>query len=73
MRNKLRESRIAKGLNQRQLSELSHTPQSLVSSIERNVIKPWPKVIQRLSKALKVPAYELFPDDFNSGISGKRG
>ncbi|MFC1931882.1 helix-turn-helix transcriptional regulator [Chloroflexota bacterium] len=65
MRNRLRESRINNGLNQRQLAEKAHTPQSLVSSIERGVIKPWPKVIKRLSKALKVPVNELFPDDFS--------
>ena len=60
---KLREVRLAKGLNQRELSEASHTPQSIVSSLERGVLKPWPMVAKRLSKALRVPAQEIFPED----------
>jgi transcriptional regulator with XRE-family HTH domain len=51
------------GLNQRELSEASHTPQAIVSALEREVLKPWPKVAQRLSDALGVPADKLFPED----------
>jgi len=51
------------GVNQRQLSEASHTPQALISSIERGVLKPWPKVAERLSKALNTPVERLFPED----------
>ena len=65
MRNRLRESRIAKGLNQRQLAEKAHTAQSLISTLERGNIKPWPKVIQRLSRALKVSRKELFPEEWS--------
>lgn len=60
---KLREYRLAKGLNQRQLSEASHTPQSLISALERSVLKPWPKVRRRLVRALGVPETELFPTE----------
>jgi len=60
---KLRDVRVAKGLNQREVSEASHTPQAIVSALERGVLKPWPKVAQRLSKALGVPAEQLFPED----------
>jgi transcriptional regulator with XRE-family HTH domain len=60
---KLRDVRLAKGLNQRELSEASHTPQAIVSALERGVLKPWPKVADRLSKALGVPAEQLFPED----------
>lgn len=63
MPNNLRESRTLKGLNQRELSEKAHTPQATVSALERGVLKPWPKVAQRLSKALGVPAEHLFPED----------
>ena len=59
----LRDARVAKGLNQREVSEASHTPQAIVSALERGVLKPWPKVAQRLSKALGVPAEQLFPED----------
>lgn len=63
--NRLRHTREMRKLNQRQLSELSHTPQALVSAIERGVLKPWPKVVTRFSEVLGIPADELFPDDFN--------
>jgi len=62
----LREVRLQKGINQRQLAEATHTCQSLISSLERGVIKPWPKVADRLSKALRTPVGELFPDDMAS-------
>lgn len=61
--NKLRQVREARGLNQRQLSELSHTPQSLVSAIERGALKPWLRVAERLSEALGIAIEELFPED----------
>lgn len=61
--NTLLEERRERGLNQRELSELSHTPQSLVSAIERGALKPWPKVAERLSSVLGVPIERLFPED----------
>ena len=67
--NKVRKVREGKGLNQRELSELSHTPQALVSAIERGVLKPWPKVAERLSDALGIPVENLFPKDKGRLIS----
>jgi transcriptional regulator with XRE-family HTH domain len=64
--NRLREIRLGKNLNQRELSEASHTPQAIVSALERGVLKPWPKVAKRLSQALAVPAETLFPEDKES-------
>lgn len=61
--NTVHKVRQSKGINQRQLSELSHTPQSLVSAIERGMLKPWLKVAQRFSLVLEVPIEELFPED----------
>ncbi len=61
--SKLRDVRQAMAMNQRELAELSHTPQAIVSALERNVLKPWPKVAQRLSIALGIPADKLFPED----------
>ena len=58
---KLREVRLAKGLNQRELAERSHTAQSLVSALERGVVKPWPKVAKKLARALGASVEELFP------------
>ena len=61
--NELRESRLIKGWNQRELAEAAHTPQALVSAIERGRLKPWPRVARRLSDVLEVPVEELFPED----------
>ena len=61
--NKVRQARESHGLNQRQLSEISHTPQALLSAIERGTLKPWPKVAERLSKALGISIECLFPED----------
>lgn len=61
--NRVKEIRQAKGLNQRQLAELSHTPQSAVSNIELGRWKAWPEVMQRIAQALGVCVEELFPED----------
>ena len=60
---RLRQLRLAKGLNQRQLAEKSHTAQSLVSAIERGTLRPWPKVMKRLARALGSTMNEVFPAD----------
>jgi putative transcriptional regulator len=59
--NRLKEIRLAKGLNQRELSEKVHTAQSLICRIECNELKPWPKLRRRLAKVLGVTINELFP------------
>ena len=62
--NRLKICRQVNGLNQRQLAELSHTPQSIVSELERSARRPWLKVAQRLAAALNTSVQALFPDDF---------
>jgi transcriptional regulator with XRE-family HTH domain len=62
--NKIRQIREMKGLNQRQLAEKAHTAQSLISNLEHDRMKPWPKVIRRLSRVLKVSRQELFPEEW---------
>lgn len=69
--NKVKVLRSKKGLNQRQLAELSHTPQSLISALERGKVKPWVKLAERLSIALDVPIDEIFPHDIKS-LNGSR-
>lgn len=59
---RIRELRQAKGMNQRELAELTHTPQSLVSNLERGTMKPWPAVVKRLCEALDCQSSELFPE-----------
>jgi len=62
--NNLRSTRKEQGLNQRELAERSHTPQSTVSELERGVRKPWVGVVRRLSEALNTPIQQLFPDEW---------
>ncbi len=62
MKNNLKEKRQEAGLNQRQLAEKAHLPQSAVSDIELGKREPWPKALKRLARALKVEISELFPD-----------
>jgi transcriptional regulator with XRE-family HTH domain len=67
MENNLRSKREASGLNQRELAEKAHIPQSTVSELERGARKPWFKVAKKLARVLKVPIHELFPQDFPVG------
>ena len=69
--NRVREIRQAKGLNQRELAELIHTPQSLLSAIELGKLKPWSKLMERLSDAFGVSVEELFPEDTIREKTGK--
>ena len=64
MSNRIREVRQAKGLKQRELAEVAHVCQTIVSDLEREVRRPWLMVANRLSQALEVSIEELFPDDF---------
>lgn len=63
METVLRKIRENQGLNQRELAEKSHMPQSLVSEIERGVRKPWPSAIKRISTALGMSSEALFPEE----------
>jgi len=63
MASKIRQAREAKGWNQRELAEATHTCQAIISELEREARKPWLKVAEKLSQALGVPIEELFPQD----------
>lgn len=63
MANRIREAREAKGWNQRELAEATHTCQAIISELERGVRKPWLRVAKKLAKALGVPIEEIFPED----------
>ena len=65
--NNLRLARQQTKLNQRQLAELSHTPQSIISDIELGKRKPWPKLARRLSKVMGVSIKDLFPEGITNG------
>lgn len=71
--NKLRETRMGKNLNQRELAEACHVPQATVSALERGAIRPWPKVAKRLARALGTPAEVLFPEDEDRERIARKG
>ena len=55
----LSEIRRERGLSQEELAHLAGTDRTYVSSCERRVRNPSLKVIERLSRALEIEAYEL--------------
>lgn len=63
MSNRIREAREAKGWNQRELAEATHTCQAIISEVERGVRRPWPRVAKKVARALKASVEEIFPDD----------
>jgi len=60
--NKVRELRKQRGWTQEKLEELSGLDRTYISDIERGVRNPSVKSLERLAKALKVPASELVKD-----------
>ena len=73
-RNNIRLLRQVRCLNQRELAEATHTPQSLICAVELGKIQPWPSLVNRLSQALGTSPEELFPSvEFGSepNVHGK--
>lgn len=61
LNNHLRKIRERRNLNQRQLAEACHTPQSLICAVEKGTKATWPKLTQRLCCILQVGSKEIFP------------
>ena len=61
LRNNLKRIRQSKKLNQRQLAEAVHTPQSLISDVERGQKATWPKLTERLCVMLGREPRDIFP------------
>ena len=61
--NRIRHIRESKGMTQFDLVLASRIPQGVLSMLERDRLKPWPKVTDKLCAALGVTAEELFPDE----------
>ena len=60
-KNNLRKIREKRNLNQRELAEACHTPQSLISDVERGQKATWPKLTARLCQVLNVTPKDIFP------------
>jgi transcriptional regulator with XRE-family HTH domain len=61
LRNNLKRLRQQKRMNQRQLAEAVHTPQSLISDVERGQKTTWPKLTETLCVVLEKEPREIFP------------
>ena len=59
--NHVREVRENAGLKQRELAEITHLPQSLISDLERGTRKVWDSAALKISHVLGVAVDELFP------------
>ena len=60
-KNKLRETRLDRGLSQLQLCFLSGVPNTVISDIELGKRLPWPKARRDLARALEATEGDLFP------------
>jgi len=58
----LRSVREESGLNQRELAEKVHMPQSLICDLELGKRKPWPNAIKKISAVLGVSGAYIFPN-----------
>ena len=61
-KNKLKQTRFFRGLTQDDIYLLTNIWPAKISRIERGVFRPTPKEKKLLSKALKTPICELFPE-----------
>lgn len=59
--NKIKETRESMGLTQTKLAEKIHISQGNLSDVENSRRPAWPKLRRRLSRILKVPQSDLFP------------
>ncbi|MCU1244473.1 MAG: hypothetical protein JWN02_383 [Acidobacteria bacterium] len=68
----LREMRVARGLTQTQLADLSHTNTMFISKLERGVTTPTIGTLVRLAKALKCKVVDLVEVlDRRAGVTPK--
>lgn len=58
--NALRKIRLAKGLTQKELAELTNLDQSYISLIEKDKRKPSVEILEIITGSLKVPLYLFF-------------
>lgn len=65
--NRLKEYRERAGLTQTELAWRARVASQNISAIERGTLAPWPRVKEAISKALKVPESELFPEACEDG------
>jgi len=57
--NKIRQIRESKGISQKELARSANICQGLLCNLEKERLKPWPSVIKKIAKVLKVNPNEL--------------
>lgn len=60
---RLKQIRIAKGLSQKRLSELSGVTQGYISDIESGASEPTVRILRKLAKALDTSITELIDEE----------
>lgn len=58
---KLKEIRLEKGLTQAELAKKADLNANYYAKIERGEVKPAPEAYEKIAKALKVTAADIFP------------
>jgi transcriptional regulator with XRE-family HTH domain len=58
---KLKQLRVAKDLTQAELAEKADMNTNYYAKIERGEVKPAPEAYEKIAKALKVTAADIFP------------
>ena len=61
--NQIRQLRELKGITQKDLARRANICQGLLCNLEKERLKPWPSVIKRLAKALRVNPKQLTNND----------
>lgn len=57
--NPIRQIREAKGISQKELARKANICQGLLCNLEKERLKPWPSVLKKLARVLKVQPSEL--------------
>ncbi|MFA5399309.1 MAG: helix-turn-helix transcriptional regulator [Dehalococcoidia bacterium] len=68
--SKIKQIRMAKGINQRQLAQDAGVCQSLLSAVENGRMRLWPSMAEKLAGVLKVTVADLTITD-QGGDSSK--
>ena len=61
--NKIRVVRLSQGISQKELARRANICQGQLCNLEKERLRPWPIVIHKLAKALKVGTETLCPDN----------
>ncbi len=61
--NNVKKMRAVRGISQVELARKVRMAEANLCAIENERLKPWPRVIKKLCRALKTTSDELFPEE----------